>query len=116
MHRSREARRLSGPTSRWTARSPTMTASDMRFLFLASEGLTQVPSPRSVTQPRTTFDRCPSSSRTPFLGDSHLVSCGSLKDRTRIIHEFVGWAKQTTASVGLRPLHEVCFTLRRAVR
>ena len=34
----------------------------------------------------------------------------------RIIHEFVAWAKQTTASVGLRPLHEVCCTLRRAVR
>ena len=33
----------------------------------------------------------------------------------RIIHES-GWAKQTTASLGLRPRHEVCCTLRRAVR
>ena len=34
---------------------------------------------------------------------------------TGIIHGS-GWAEQTTASVGRRPLHEVCFTRRRAVR
>ena len=42
--------------------------------------------------------------------------CLACQTLARIIHESVGWAKQTTASVGLRPLHEVCCTLRRAVR
>ncbi len=60
------------------------------------------------------------------MHDSEACERGGIRSATRFLvrtsglctprNGRVGWAKQTTAPVGLRPLHEVGCTLRRAVR
>ena len=53
----------------------------------------------------------------PYARNSFsLLGLGRIAVTRLAVSSISGWAKQTTASLGLRPLHEVCCTLRRAVR